>query len=295
MNFVQSFEETLGVIEFRKGLDGFLKESIIIGAVLSVAVLYYGLFIAENEKIAALSLIAFFIPIIVNYFYRLYVFETRKKRIEEEVPDLLLIASSLPEKTSLEKLVEFMAKGESPLNKEFRLVERELKTGAPLEEAFERIKKRNKSLSLNRAIDLLTNALRTGAEMSTVFRETAEDFMETNAILRERSANTTIEKYTLLLAGGIIVPLILGLLAGMISSFNFSTISELGIGLSETARKEIIEASLLGNIVYITEYALIASAFVAFQEGHQKKTVLYAVILTPLSLVVYFLGKGGIY
>ena len=292
MELVKNFEETLKVLNYKKGLDGFLRDSVILGSLLGIGILYYALIIENNEKFASLSLIGFFLPLILNYFYILYLFEKRKKKIEEEIPDLLLIASSLPEKTSIEKVVHFMAEDNTELSQEFRLVQKDLKTGLSIEEALEKMKKRNKSLSLNRAIDLLINALRTGAEMNTVFRETAEDFMETNAILRERTANTTVEKYTLLLAGGIIVPLILGLLAGMVSGFNFSTISELGIGLTETARKEIVEASLLGNLIYIIEYALIASAFVAFQENNQKKTVLYASILTPISIVVYFLGKG---
>jgi len=291
--FLNNFNETLKNTNYSKGVGGFAKESILAGALLFLLVLFYGLFVAESERLAVFSFPAFFVPIVLNYFYKLYLFEARKKKIEDEVPDLLLLASSLPEKTRVEKLVSFMAEtSEGPLGEEFKKAKSEIKAGVNLEAALENIKKRNKSLALNRAIDLLLNALNSGAKMNTVFRETAEDFIETNSILRERSANTTIEKYTLLLAGGIIVPLILGLLAGMVSGFNFSSISELGIGISEAERNSIVEASLLGNLIYIVEYALIASAFVAFQEGGQKKTVLYAVLLVPISLIVYFIGKG---
>ena len=45
-------------------------------------------------------------------------------------------------------------------------------------------------------------------------------------------------------------------------------------------------------MIYLAEYSIIASLFVAFQEGRQKKAVLYASILMPLSMVVYFIGKG---
>ncbi len=209
------------------------------------------------------------------------------------MPNLLLIASSMPEKTSMKKLVEFMAEhGEGPIAEEFSIVAERVSANEPVEKALESLKRRNESLSLNRAVDLLVNSIKTGAPMNSIFRETAEDFMETNAILRERGASSAIEKYTLLLAGGIIVPLILGLLAGMIGNFEFTAISELGIGLSESARKELVEASLLGSIIYIAEYALIASVFVAFQEASQKKAVLYASVLLPLGLIVYFIGKG---
>ncbi|MCR4336023.1 MAG: type II secretion system F family protein [archaeon] len=291
--FYKEFDETLKQINYSKGINGFLQESIIVGAIFFISVLYIGLFVFASENLAMFSVPVFFLPLVLNYFYKIYLFEKRKRKIEETVPDLLLIASSLPGKIGFEKLVGFMAEtSEGPLREEFEKAKTELKLGVSLENAFENIKKRNKSLALNRAIDLILSALNSGAEMNIVFRETAEDFIETNSILRERNANTTIEKYTLLLAGGIIVPLILGLLAGMISGFNFSAISELGIGMSESLRKEIVEAALLGNILYISEYALIASAFVAFQEGNQKKTVLYAALLVPIGLIVYFLGKG---
>tara|TARA_Y100000310_G_scaffold339920_1_gene434121 strand:- start:5068 stop:5955 length:888 start_codon:yes stop_codon:yes gene_type:complete len=291
--FYKEFDKTLKQINFSRGINGFFQESIVIGAVLFVAIIYLGLFVGKSENLAMFSVPIFFLPLLLNYFYRIYLFEKRKRKIEEEIPDLLLIASSLPDKTGFENLIRFMAEtSEGPLGKEFEKAKAELQLGVSLENAFENIKKRNKSLALNRAIDLVLSALNSGAEMNVVFRETAEDFIETNSILRERNANTTIEKYTLLLAGGIIVPLILGLLAGMISGFNFSAISELGIGMSENQRKEIVEAALIGNVLYISEYALIASGFVAFQEGNQKKTILYAVLLIPIGLIVYFLGKG---
>ena len=291
-NAALEFAEMLEITGYKKGVQGFLRESAALGAALSMIVLYYGLFVAESGKIAALALAAFFLPAALNYFFRLYFFEARKKKIEEDVPDMLLLASSLPERTGVRQLVSFMASsGNGALSAEFRKAENEIIAGSSIEESFERMKLRNKSLALGRALDLLLNALRSGAEMSSAFRETAQDFMETNSILRERAANATIEKYTMLVAGGLIVPLVLGMLAGMISSFNFSSMADLGIGMGEAARKEIVESALLGNILYIAEYALIASAFVAFQEGNSKKAVLYASVLVPLSIGAYYAGK----
>ncbi|HZX20050.1 MAG TPA: type II secretion system F family protein [archaeon] len=291
--FFADFEGTLIVLNENNSLRKFLQQSFIVGVFLAIIFLVYALFFLKEDSLAIFAFGIFFLPIIFNYFFVIYQFEERKKSIEEEIPDVLLIASSLPEKTNVSKLISFMAEhSNGAISKEFLIAKNQIENGIPIEIAFSNMKKRNKSLALNRAIDLLLNALHTGSAMNGVFRETAQDFMETNSILRERNANTTIEKYTLLLAGGIIVPLILGLLAGMVAGFNFSTISELGIGLGEQARTEIVEASLLGNIIYIFEYAIIASAFVAFQEGNQKKTILYASILIPLSFGVYFLGKG---
>ena len=279
--------------KIRKSTGDFLEQMAAAGAVIAIFTLFYGLFIAQSSKISILSVPAFFLPAALGYFYILYLAEERKRKIEEEVPDLLLLASSMPAGTGVGKVIGFMAStAKGPLSEEFRVALRQMANGMPVHEALFSMKKRNKSKPLARALDLIISALNTGAEMNAVFRETAEDFLETNSILRERSANMTVEKYTLLLAGGIVVPLVLGLITGMVVGMDFSTISELGVGMSERQREALVAASMLANIIYIAEYALLASAFVAFQEGVQKKAIVYAAVLLPLGMLVYFIGRG---
>lgn len=271
----------------------FTRDCAAMGAVFSILVLYYGLFVVESEKLAALSIPAFFVPLVVNYFYTLYTFENRVRQIEEEVPDILLLASSVPEKRDMARVIRFMAENaRGPLQEEFRMANVLLESGAPAEEALSRMKKRCDSTPLSRAIDMLLNSMNSGAETGAILRETAEDFMQTSAILRERAATATVEKYTMLFAGGIIVPLILGLLSGMINGLNISAIGEIGIGMAEAQRKAVSGAAMTANLIYIAEYAIIASAFVAFQENRQGKAVLYAMFLLPIGFAVYFLGKG---
>ena len=286
-------EETLESAHSGIGAERFLKESALAGAALALIALCLGFFYAHSWKIALFSLPAFFLPGALRYFYTLYIIERRKLRIGEEVPDLLLLASSMPPGTGVEKVIGFMASTSSgPLGEEFRATERQILSGMPVHEALHRMKMRNGSQALSRALDLIISALNTGAEMNAVFREAAEDSLETNSMLRERAAGMTVEKWTLLLAGGVIVPLVLGLITGMVSGMDFTTISELGIGMPEKQRIELVEASMLANIVYIFEYAVLASCFVAFQEGGQKKAVVYAMALVPLGMLVYLLGKG---
>ena len=84
--------------------------------------------------------------------------------------------------------------------------------------------------------------------------------------------------------------MILGLIASMIGKMDFSFISELGLGASELQRKQLFETAILANYLYIFEYALLASVFVAWQENNSSKAVIYAIILVPLSLGAYFIA-----
>ena len=101
--------------------------------------------------------------------------------------------------------------------------------------------------------------------------------------------NSTVEKYTLLLAGGIIVPLVLGALVAMVGSLNFTGLSELGFGSGGS--EQILANALAGSQIYIIEYAILASVFVAYQENSIEKSIIYMVVLVPLSFALFMLAK----
>ena len=83
---------------------------------------------------------------------------------------------------------------------------------------------------------------------------------------------------------------IAGLLAGIVSGLNFDALGTLQLGVDVKTRKALLEAALLGNQIYLAEYAIIASLFIANQENNLRKAVVYAVFLLPLSLAVYHLA-----
>ncbi|AJF60206.1 MAG: type II secretion system F family protein [Candidatus Diapherotrites archaeon] len=291
--WMKEFESVLRQNNYEKGVKGFVRSATVQGAVLFLFTFSALLLTGQNEVyIIVFSFAAFLAPGTLNYLFQLFVFDLRRKKIEELVPDLLLQASMLPAGTSLEKAIERFSKADyGELSREFRRAHESILSGASPEEALEKMNNSNRSKTLERAVNLIVQGINSGSEASHVFKETAEDILETNSILRERSSSMVVEKYTLLLGGGIIVPLILGLLVGMVHELNFNSLAELGIGLPTEQREAVMQAALLANQLYLVEYAIIASVFVAFQESDSKKALLYAAVLLPLSFIAYHAGQ----
>jgi len=286
---IQEFEELLKQNNAKQGLKSFFEASLLESSVI----LLFGFALlaelqASEELFIAFPIIAFAVPLLGNYFFQLLKFEKRKREIEEAVPDVLLQAASLPNNANFSNIAEYLARQNfGALSREFEKARVEISKGASVQEALRNISKRCRSSIVERMARLLTQGFESGADLSLVFRETAEDLIETRTILRERKAALTVQKLTLLFAGALIVPLVLGLLVGLVKGFDFESIADLGIGLQAVQRKELFNAALTANQAYIIEYAVIASVFVALIDNDLKKSIIYALALVPASLLAY--------
>lgn len=276
-----------------KDLEWFVRVSVLAGFVLSIA----GIVISfaagmSNFYITLITFAAFIAPLPLHFLIQQYLLELNKAKLEELVPDLLLQASAFPSGTGFGKIIAYFSNERfGLLGKEFGRAGQEIERGSTVPNALDNIGKRCKSKVVDRAVLLLKQGYNSGADMSKIFREAASDLIETNAILRERNAALVIEKYTLLLAGGLIVPLVLGLLVGMVSSMDFSAFELLDFGASVEEKTALLQSTILANQIYIVEYSLIAAFFVASQESKPKKALLYACFLLPVSVICFNAAK----
>ena len=270
--------------------ESFVSENLLSGAGLAAAffgVLFLPKVPAPHIFIACLALLL--APLTLRSFAVLYRFGLRHRAMEEMIPDLLLQASVFPPKTPVTKTLEAFASEEfGELGMEFGRCAAEITAGKSIGTTFADFSDRADSPVVNRALNLLLHGYESGADMSAVFRETAEDLLETASAFRERQAALLVEKYTLLFAGAVIVPAILGLIISMVSGMHFSEFAEFGIGLPAEQRKQLFDAAVLGSQAYIAEYAILASAFLGFQEKDWKKGVLYAAFMLPAGFIAYF-------
>ncbi|MFC2174402.1 type II secretion system F family protein [archaeon] len=230
------------------------------------------------------------LPLAAMYAVPTYFWARKQRLMEEELPQALYRAASSTIRP-MEELVGELAEGGTPLAGEFAKANRQVANGVAVDDALEAMVECNDSQLLKRAIGLVLQGYRTGADMGDSLRETAEEISGAAEVVREQAATTAIEKYTLLLAGGVIVPLVLGALVSMVSTLNFTGLAEIGFGPADP--KAMLASALLGSQIYILEYAVIASVFVAYQENNIEKAFVYAAVLVPLSMALFLAAKAA--
>ncbi|MFW5902259.1 MAG: type II secretion system F family protein, partial [archaeon] len=190
-----------------------------------------------------------------------------------------------------EKVLKEISKGHGELSKEFKKTYKEIETGETVKKALKNMGERTDSKLVKRATQVLINGHESGSNLSKALEETAEEAKKLHEIKRKRKLSTTIEKYTLLLAGGLVVPFILGTLTSVIGSLELGTITHLSIGVSEEIREQIKNNAVKGNQIYIAIYSVIASLFVSYQEKEMEKALIYIVILLPTALAIFNISK----
>lgn len=295
---VKSFEDKLMLNESKLfPLKNFIYYCVAEGSVimlLSGAVVF--LISGKNVDFALISMIVgFSVPFLLNYLFEDIKFEKRKSDKEELVPQMLFEASLFCDDTNTIEMLNRISMLELGLiKKDFKNAVIQIENGENPQKALTRIKELNKSKTYSKAIDLFIYKYKSGEKISLLLKETAEEMIDARAIVLERQAIMLVNKYTLLLASGIIVPAILGIIISLVNGFEFNSFSELGIGLKEETRNELINYSIFGTMIYIVEYAIISSIFLAMQEGKKKNAWRYLVVLLPLSVIIFFLAKSFI-
>ena len=243
---------------------------------------------------ALLFFITLAFPALFYYFYLDYAESKRQLEIEEHLPSALFQIASFPKRASMERMLESVAKSDyGPLSEEFARALKQIRSGSPVSQALDQMRSRNNSLLLNRAVSLLLSAYKSGADLSRAFKEVAEDVFQLQSLVKERRGALAMQKYTLLAASAFLVPAILGLLLNIVSSLQSAFSSET-LGISSVSNAQaLLDAVVLGNVVYLGFLAIISSVFIASSEGDVKKSVLYVAFLLPLSLLVFSMVRGA--
>ena len=225
-------------------------------------------------------------PILFNGVWQLVTYEKNTHLLEQQAADSLLILSSIPASVSFLEHLRWVEKiSPLPIRNAWKTMVSSIESGKNPPSAFAEFGRGRTSSILESVRALLTRTYESGAAFGEPSRTLAQEIITHHASLHERRAVLLVEKYTMLLAGGLLVPFLLGILTGGVSSL------PLGGELSSPDASVLFETALLGMRGYLFMYSILAGIFVGFQDGKPAQSIFYVLMLLPCSQLVYTLGQ----
>lgn len=230
---------------------------------------------------------------------------------ESRLSDALYTAASTHRLLSAEKMLSALSKGEfGRLSESFELALRRQKAGESFAASMAVAAKHCPSILVERAFSLLVVSYETGANMYSALRSAAEDVVSFFTLVRERTAQTAMQRYTVLAASAILVPIILGTVVSLVPSLASATAltdgnieapvsqqSEDSMLLSQpspsAASSSLASVLFLACPIYLLLNAALSSLLLAASESDVKKAALYFAITVPVSQILFAISSAS--
>ncbi|MDP7079444.1 MAG: hypothetical protein QF415_06120 [Candidatus Undinarchaeales archaeon] len=238
------------------------------------------------------ALVGFGFGFTMVFLMPIFTFERRKDEIEAHLPDVLEQLSTMSGMKNMDEIIRYLAETRlGAVSEEFAIGNHILRRNLNLNLALDRIRERSESKTVGRVLNLLNEGARRGVDVSDAAKKMAESMRNKHMILRERSASLSLQRYTLLTAAAILVPLILGIVWGISQSLSgFGSGDALaGSGIKFDPKKAELVLMTVRQVfgIYVVIHAVEASFSVARQEGDVKRAVIYLAPLAAISYLVF--------
>ena len=175
-------------------------------------------------------------------------------------------------------LKEVASSGYGPISEDMRTMLREINEGKTFEEAFIDFGKRTESITVQRSVNVIVSAKRTGGGLVDALSSISDDMRQNLRLFKERRAKTMIQVLFIVVAANFVAPFIFGLVASIILF-----LASIG---GETP---VIFGTLIfyfkGFIIVSALFSAMASSMM--REGNITKTVIYAPMLLVISYTVF--------
>lgn len=234
-----------------------------------------------------------FIYYILESILKKYFQNQKRKALENVLIDEVLLLSSQPKANDLKNIINKLSDSKHRIiSQEFKQIQRKVEAGHNIRELFLALSKKYKSEILDRFLELLLNSITTGTVSVADYRSFANNFLKSKQLIDERASALLMQKYTIIFAGGLIVPGILGIVISLIKKLT----SGLDFSLLQTIQGEAIASSGLFNvcyvcsIVYIIEYVIISSIYLGMLESDLKKSIIYLLFILPTAIGIFFIS-----
>jgi len=230
-------------------------------------------------------------PFLAYGIWNIIAFEKNTQTMEKQAGEALLILSSIPHTESFVSQLEWVSTiTPQPLRETWKKMTQTIQQGKNPEEAFELLFHARNSSILESVSSLMKQTYESGNPFGTRARELAQKIMTHHSSLHERRSVLLVEKYTILFAGGILVPFLLGILTGVVSSLPFTT----NTSLIPEGADALFTTALQGVRGYLLLYACIAGLFVGMQEDKWGEGMAYSLILLPSAQIIYMIGSAWV-
>ncbi len=228
------------------------------------------------------------IPVAEAVMFPEYSREKRKRREKESAPEVMYHFSVLVGFLPFEKALREAARGDSPFHARLMRACREISRGAPVEKALEEMAEENPLL--REEVWLLLACYRKGEGVARAMRTLAEEGMNKRALEKEGNASLLVEKYTLVISAGLLIPWLLGTSFSVVRSLDLPGTGVLGTGPDDSGLQDAV---LTANQYYVPLMGLIVSVFLALAENKRDRIVFYASVIVPAASAVYALSLGS--
>lgn len=225
------------------------------------------------------------------YSLALYFSEAEMKRAEMLLPDALYTAASTHKLLSAEKMLLLLAKGGfGRVSDAFALALARQRAGDSFQSSMRAAARYCPTPLAARAFSLIVVAYETGADMYSALRECAQDVVSFFALLRERAALLSIQRYTVLASSALLVPIILGTVVFLAPTLSGASVTGTGSGAPDAA---FLSQLALACQIYLVLNAALSALLLALSESNPARAALYFAICAPLALIFFSVASSS--
>ncbi len=242
-----------------------------------------------------LGLLSFAIILDLGLGIPFYNYNKHIDEIEKYWPDSLrLIADTMKSGSSFEySLREASAADFGPLSYEYNEVIRRLEMGDNMSTALSYMSNRIDSKIVRRTITLIQECLRTGAQLSDILDDIANDTKNMYRIKKERITKTLLQTIFIFAAGAVIAPFIFGL-TNVITTFLTDVAKNSGIASAEALDVSVATQQsirFLLDAYVLLEVAAAAVIVSLMREGKFSNAIVLFPVMVVVAFIVYSLAQ----
>ena len=240
---------------------------------------------------------------LVAYVVLLLMADSRRRRVEEVLPDFLsLSASNVRAGMTIDQAMWYAAKPEfGILSDEVSSVAKNTFGGMPFNQAIDHLPERFNSKPIKRAVALIKQGIASGGQLADILERTAEDSRQMHILRKEISASLLMYIIFIVFAGALGTPFLFAISSKLVTMLEgvFATLPNAG-GSSFTGMQgsyvmptkpsvssaDFFLFTILSSIVTAIFSALIIGVI---SKGSKRDGMPYIPVLLVVSLAIFFI------